>query len=100
MYLSASSKLISAALIREEDMVQKPVYYVNKSLVGAELNYLPLEKLMFTLVIAFRSSFSSCNFFSPSSWALVMKTLLSSNSMNFWQPVKEKLSQQGAYDQI
>lgn len=40
-------------LIREEDIVQKLVYYINKSLVGAELNYLPLEKLVFALVIAF-----------------------------------------------
>lgn len=54
MYISASSKSISAALIREEDVIQKPIYYVSKSLVGLELNYLPLKKLVFALVIAFR----------------------------------------------
>lgn len=54
LYLLASSKSISATLIREEDMVQKFVYYVIKSLVGPELRYLPLEKLMFILVIASR----------------------------------------------
>lgn len=35
-------------------MVQKPVYYVSKSLVGPELKYLPLEKLVFALIIATR----------------------------------------------
>ena len=54
LYLSALSKSVSAALIREEDAIQKSVYYVSKLLVGPELNYLPLEKLVFALVIASR----------------------------------------------
>lgn len=49
MYLSSSAKIISAALIREDKGVQKPVYYVSKSLVGAELNYLPIKKMYLPL---------------------------------------------------
>ena len=41
-------------MIREEDKVHKPVYYASNSLVGPELNYLPLEKLVFALVVASR----------------------------------------------
>ena len=54
VYLSASSKVVCAAFIREEDKVHKLVYYVSKSLVGPELNYLPLEKLVFALIVASR----------------------------------------------
>lgn len=32
--------------------VQKPVYYVSRSLVGAEINYLPIEKLVLALTNA------------------------------------------------
>lgn len=54
LHLSTSSKSINAALIRDEDMIQKPFYHVSKSLVGPKINYLPLEKLVFTLVITSR----------------------------------------------
>lgn len=54
LYLSSSRKAISAALIREDDGVQKPVYYVSKSLVDTELNYLSIEKLVVSLVITSR----------------------------------------------
>ncbi|XP_062119078.1 uncharacterized protein LOC133832799 [Humulus lupulus] len=36
IYLAITEHAISAALIREEEKVQHPVYYVNKWLVGAE----------------------------------------------------------------
>jgi len=38
-------------LIREEGKVQKPVYYINKALKGAEGRYLPMKKLAFSFVI-------------------------------------------------
>ena len=54
LYLAVSENAISAALVREEDRVQKPVYYVSKRLTGAERNYPKLEKLAYCLVIASR----------------------------------------------
>lgn len=46
LYLFASPKVVRAAMIREEDTVQKLVYCVIKSLIGPKLNYLPIEKLV------------------------------------------------------
>ena len=54
VYLAISENAISVALIREEDKIQKPVYYVSKRLTGAERNYPKLEKLAYCLVIASR----------------------------------------------
>ena len=50
LYLAVSSVVVSAALIREEDKVQKPVEYVSWALHGAEERYSLMEKLSFTLV--------------------------------------------------
>ena len=38
------------ALVREEDKVQKPVYYASWALRGAKERYPPMEKLVFALV--------------------------------------------------
>ena len=45
---------MSAALVREEEKVQRPVYYANRVLRGAEERYPPMEKLAFALVTAAR----------------------------------------------
>ena len=45
---------VSAALIREEDGVQKLVYYASRALRGAEERYAPMEKLALALVTAAR----------------------------------------------
>ena len=50
LYLAVSPATVSAALIREEERVQKPVYYASRALRGAEERYLPMEKLAFALV--------------------------------------------------
>ena len=52
LYLAISPITISAALMREEEKVQKPVYYASRALCGAEERYLPMEKLAFALVTA------------------------------------------------
>ena len=39
---------------RNKDGIQKPVYYVSKSLQEAELRYLPLEKAVLAIVHATR----------------------------------------------
>ena len=52
LYLAVSPATVRAALIREEEKVQKPVYYASRALRGAEEKYPPMEKLAFTLVMA------------------------------------------------
>ena len=53
MYLSVSEHAVSAMLLRDQG-VQQPVYYISKTLVDAEMRYLPLEKLVLALVHATR----------------------------------------------
>ena len=54
LYLAVSPAAISAALFREEEKVQKPVYYASRALRGVEERYPPMEKLAFALVTAAR----------------------------------------------
>ena len=41
-------------MVREEERVQKPVYYASRALRGAEERYPPMEKLAFALVTVAR----------------------------------------------
>ena len=52
--LAVSPAAVSAALIREEEKVQKSVYYASRALRGAEERYPPMEKLAFALVTVAR----------------------------------------------
>jgi len=52
LYLAVSAHALSAALVREDSKVQRPVYYISKRLTGAELNYPKVEKLAYCLLIA------------------------------------------------
>ncbi|XP_074326570.1 uncharacterized protein LOC141664514 [Apium graveolens] len=54
LYLAVSDFTISAVLVREEDDVQLPVYYVSKRLADAETRYTSLEKLAYALILASR----------------------------------------------
>ena len=54
LYLVVSPTVVSAALVREEERVQKLVYYASRALRGAKERYPPMEKLVFALVIAAR----------------------------------------------
>ena len=54
LYLAISLAAINAALVREENKVQKSVYYTNRALHGAEKRYPPIEKLAFALVTVAR----------------------------------------------
>ena len=59
LYLAISPHAMSLALVREEGKAQKPVYYTNKALRGAERWYPSppppkIEKLAFSLVTAIR----------------------------------------------
>ena len=51
-YLVVASYAISFVLIRVDSGIQRPVYYVSKSLHEAEVHYLPLEKAILAVVHA------------------------------------------------
>ena len=54
MYLVVSQITISLALIKEENRVQKPVYYTRQAFQDAEAKYPYLEKVSFALIVASR----------------------------------------------
>ena len=54
LYMAASPAFVSTALVREEDRVQKPIYYTKKVLWGVEERYPSMEKLAFALVAVAR----------------------------------------------
>ncbi|XP_030934103.1 uncharacterized protein LOC115959721 [Quercus lobata] len=54
LYLAVTPHAVSSALIREEDKVQRSVYYTSKALKGAERRYPQMEKLAFALITASR----------------------------------------------
>ena len=54
IYLAIIENAASDVLVREEEGVQKVVYYVSKSLIGVELWYPPIEKLAYCLILASR----------------------------------------------
>ena len=53
-YLVVASHAISLVLIRVDNGIQRPVYYVSKSLNEAKMRYLPLEKAILAVVHATR----------------------------------------------
>ena len=54
LYLAISDFSTSAALVRERDRVQQPVYYCGRALRGAEERYPKMEKLILALVTTSR----------------------------------------------
>ena len=50
LYLAVSNTVVSSALIKEEEEVQKLVYYTGQAFQGAEANYPRLKKIAFALV--------------------------------------------------
>ena len=53
-YIVVALHAVSLILIWVDDGVQRPVYYVNKSLHEANVRYLPLEKSILAVVYATR----------------------------------------------
>ena len=53
-YLAVTKHAISFVLVRNKDRIQRPVYYVSKSLQEAKSRYLPLERAMLAIVHATR----------------------------------------------
>ncbi|XP_074351630.1 uncharacterized protein LOC141690755 [Apium graveolens] len=54
LYLAVSEQAVSAVLMKEEQKLEKPIYYVSKVLHGAELNYSTTEKFVFALITTSR----------------------------------------------
>ena len=54
LYLAILQASVSAALVREEDGSQRPVYFTSRALRGVEEMYPHMEKLAFALTIAAR----------------------------------------------
>ena len=53
-YIAVASHTVSMVLVRVDSGVQRPVYYVSKSLHEAQVHYLPLEKAILAVVHAMR----------------------------------------------
>ena len=59
LYIAASQAMVIAALVREEERSQRPVYFISRAFRGAEERYPRMEKLAFALVTAMRKSHTS-----------------------------------------
>ena len=53
-YIAVAPYVVSLVLIQVDCSVQRPVYYVSKSLHEAEVRYLPLEKAILVVVLGTR----------------------------------------------
>ena len=53
-YITVAFHAVSLVLVRVENGIQRPIYYVSKSLHKAEVRYLPLEKAVLAVVHATR----------------------------------------------
>ena len=54
LYLAVSQTVVSLALIREENRVQRPVYYTSQAFQDVEAKYPSLEKVSFAFIVASR----------------------------------------------
>ena len=68
LYLAVSNNVVSSTLIREEENVQKLVYYTNQAFQGTEASYPTMEKIAFALLVASRKL---CSYFQAQSIVLM-----------------------------
>ena len=54
LYIAVLQVAVNAALVREEERSQRPVYFISRAFRGAEERYPKMEKLAFTLVTVAR----------------------------------------------
>ena len=52
VYIAVAPHAMSLVLIRVDNGIQRPVYYMSKSLHEADIHYLPLEKAILVVVHA------------------------------------------------
>ena len=53
-YIAVAPYAVSLVLIRVDNSIQRPVYYISKSLHEAKMSYLPLEKAILAVVLGTR----------------------------------------------
>ena len=53
-YIAVAPYAVSLVLIRVDNGIQRPVYYVSKSLHEVKVRYLPLEKAILAIVLGTR----------------------------------------------
>ena len=53
-YIAMAFHAVNLVLIQDDNGVQKPVYYISKSLHEAKFRYLPLERAILVVVHATR----------------------------------------------
>ena len=53
-YIAVTLYAVSLVLIRVDNGIQRPVYYVSKSLHEVEMRYLPLDKAILAVVLGTR----------------------------------------------
>ena len=51
-YIVVASHAVSLVLVRDENRVKRPIYYMSKSLHEVDIRYLPLEKAILAIVHA------------------------------------------------
>ncbi|XP_071697662.1 uncharacterized protein [Rutidosis leptorrhynchoides] len=51
LYISVANEAFGSVLVAERDKIQKPVYFVSKALAGSEVNYAPIEKFVYALIL-------------------------------------------------
>uniref|UniRef100_A0A2N9FLW9 Uncharacterized protein n=1 Tax=Fagus sylvatica TaxID=28930 RepID=A0A2N9FLW9_FAGSY len=97
VYLAVSEHAVSAAIVREDYNIQKPVYYTSKTLDGAESRYLPLEKLAFALVC---SAKKLPHYFQAHTMVVLTEQPLKAvlRSADFFGRISKWGAQLGAYD--
>ncbi|XP_071718915.1 uncharacterized protein [Rutidosis leptorrhynchoides] len=74
LYISVANEAFGSVLVEKRDKIQKPVYIVSKALAGSEINYAPIEKFVYALILtsrrlalwavelgAYEISYLSCN---------------------------------------
>ncbi|XP_071727888.1 uncharacterized protein [Rutidosis leptorrhynchoides] len=54
LYISVANEAFGSVLVVERNKIQKPVYFVSKALAGSEINYAPIEKFIYALVLTSR----------------------------------------------
>ncbi|KAH9687911.1 Ribonuclease H [Citrus sinensis] len=54
MYLAVSNSATSSVLVRDDNGIQRPIYYTSRALADAETRYSNLEKLALALVVSAR----------------------------------------------
>ncbi|XP_071707961.1 uncharacterized protein [Rutidosis leptorrhynchoides] len=54
LYISVANEAFGSVLVAERDKIQKHVYFVSKALTESEINYAPIEKFVYALILTSR----------------------------------------------